>query len=492
MSEGVRVLKNQSVLLVICIKKRRENQVKKNEKIALDILESVGGKENISNVFHCMTRLRFNLKDKSLINQEEVDEIDGVLGLNIDSGEFQFIIGPSVGDVYDEVLMITGFERTEPIEECHDDFGKGHFSIKNVFNNIINVFSACMNPLVPIFVLLGMANVISALIGPDFLNFVSKESDIYRNFYWIGQAIIYFLPVLLALTASKAFKANTFLSLVLAGILLYPDFVALMETEGASYSVFGIPVASVTYGSSVIPIILIVWIQSYVEDFVNRVCPDAIKVIIVPLITVLIMLPISFCALGPLGNYIGVLLSQFFVHLNSIAGPLETMIVGALIPFFVAFGIGRPIFFICLTTLLSEGVEYAYLPLSIAVGNWLTMGVALGYIIKSKDKKSKQLGLTCFIANLLGGVSEPTLFGILLPNKKTYLPIIIGGAIAGLYTGIMRVGLYQFGPSNFLNVLGFVGGSNANFINGCIACGLGIVITFIMMMVLYKAEETAE
>src|SRR5699024_4717403 len=161
--------------------------------------------------------------------------------------------------------------------------------------------------------------------------------------------------------------------------------------------------------------------------------------------------PISLCALGPLGNYIGVALSSFVIWLNQTAGPLETLLVGALCPFITAFGIGRPIFFVCMTTLLTTGAEFAYMPYAMALTNWLSMGVALGYAVKSREAKKRQLGITCFLSNFLGGVSEPTLFGVLLPNKKAYLPVIIGGGIAGLYMGIMNVGMYQFGTSNFLN-----------------------------------------
>lgn len=463
----------------------------KNKKIANEILRFVGGIDNVNNVFHCMTRLRFVLKDERLFEKAEIENVEGVLGVNIDGREYQIIIGPTVDDVYQEFLELTGINRTETLDENLDKLPlKSSISLKGMFNKVINVFSECMNPLVPIFVLLGMANVISALIGPEFLNLVSEESNIYLNFYWVGQTIIYFLPILVAITASKKFKTNVYLSIVLASMLLYPEFVSLMSQEGAAYTVYGIPATSVSYSSSVIPIILIVWAQSYVEKLVSRFSPDSVKVISLPLATVLIMLPISLCALGPAGNYLGVFLSKLIVELNNVAGPIETMLVGAFIPFFTAFGIGRPIFFICLSTLISTGVEYAYLPIAIALGNWLAMGIALGYVVKSKDSKNKQLGITCFVANLLGGVSEPTLFGIMLPNKKTYLPAIIGGAVGGMYMGVMKVGLYQFGPSNFLNVLGFVGGSKSNFMHGIIACALGIVITFIMMMVLYKDEKS--
>ncbi len=459
----------------------------KYKEIAVNVLEQIGGKENVSNIFHCMTRLRFNLKDNGLVNEEAIKSINGVLGLHVDNGEIQIIIGPAVENVYNEMLKLTGIDRTAMIEENLDS--KKEFSVKVFFADVINSISACMNPLVPVFVLLGMINVIAALIGPQFLNLVTTDSNIYTNFYNVGQAIIYFLPVLIAVTASKKFKCNTYISLVLAGILLYPNFAELLNT--GTYTVFGIPAPAVAYSGSVIPIMLIVFAQGYVEKFINKMISDVVKVLLVPLLTVLVMLPIALCVLGPLGQYIGIGLAGAIMWLRQVAGPVETMLVAAFVPFMTAFGIGRPLFFVCLTTLLTTGSEFAYMPIAMVINNWLAMGVAIGFFLKSKNANNKQLGLTCFAANFLGGVSEPTLFGILLPNKKTYLPVIIGGGLAGLYLGFMNVGLYQFGASNFLNVMAFIGGDANNFLHGCIASGIAFVVTAALTFIMYKDEQQA-
>ncbi|MEF9967097.1 MAG: PTS transporter subunit EIIC [Longicatena sp.] len=456
--------------------------------LAQELLPLVGGETNITNVFHCMTRLRFNLKDLGLANQEDIQKVKGVLGLHVESGELQVIIGPSVDDVYNEIIKMTNLEETEKIKEDLDDKKKNIFTPKGIFNAVVNTFSSCMNPLVPIFVLLGMVNIIAILIGPGFLNLVTQDMDVYKNFYWIGQAIIYFLPIFLAVTTSRTFKTNVFISLLLSFLLLYPELVTLMSSGGV-YTVYGIPAASVTYSATVIPIILIIWCQSYAEKIINKIIPEVVKVILVPLVTILIMLPIALCALGPLGNYIGLLLANGIIWLRNVAGPVETMVVAAFAPFLTAFGIGRPVFFICMTTLLTTGSEFAYMPIAMVINNWVVMGVSSAFAFKSKTAARKQLGITCFLANFLGGVSEPTLFGILLPNKKTYLPAIIGGALSGLYLGIMNVGYYQFGPSNFLSPIGFIGGSNMNFIHGCIAAAIGFGATFLLMMFTYKEDK---
>jgi PTS system beta-glucosides-specific IIC component len=175
--------------------------------------------------------------------------------------------------------------------------------------------------------------------------------------------------------------------------------------------------------------------------------------------------------------------------LNQIAGPVGTALICATGFWLSVTGIGRPIFFVCMGMLFANGVEYAYMPYAMVVANFLSMGVSLGYAIRVRNKDKKQLGITCFISTLLGGVSEPTTFGIALPNKKTYLPMFIGGAVAGLYMGITKVGYYQFGPSNVLSVIGFISQNSSNLINGCISAGLAFAVTFVLMLVFFKEEE---
>lgn len=346
-----------------------------------------------------------------------------------------------------------------------------------------------MSPLIPLFVVVGMANVIAAVIGPSMLNLVSSESALYTNFYYIGQSILYFLPVLTAYTVSRKLGSNVLVSIALACLLLYPDLAGAMAAEGG-YTIYGIPVPDITYSSQLIPVLLIVWVQSYVEKFLNKHVPKVVNVLIVPFGTMAVMFPLGFCVLGPLGFYIGSALSQFIMWLYQTAGPVETMIVCAFIPFITVFGIGKPIFFSCLTVLLSTGVEYSYMGIAMVLNNWLAMGVAAAYILKTKSVERKQYGITSLASDFLGGVSEPTLFGIILPNRKTYLPIIMGGAVSGLYLGIMKVGYYQFGASNFLGVMGFIGGSgNSNFINGCIASALAFGVTFVMMLITFKEPD---
>lgn len=253
------------------------------KQIANDVLKKVGGAENINSVYHCMTRLRFKLKDESLVNLEQVKTIDGVMGAQFKEGLLQVIIGTSVDDVYRELIQLGNISEEHGIEEDNTAIEK-QFSIKNIGVGIVNAFSNSMGPLVNLFVALGMINTVAIIIGPTFLKLVSESSDIYNNFYQVGQAIIYFLPIFVAITASKYFKANTFISVALAAVMLYPAWIELMASEGG-YTIYGIQVANVSYDSQIVPIILTVFVQSYVEKVLNKIIPDYLKVIVTGVLT---------------------------------------------------------------------------------------------------------------------------------------------------------------------------------------------------------------
>lgn len=434
-----------------------------------------------------MTRLRLNLRDASKADIDGIRALDGVLGIQNDVGELQVIIGPKVEDVYNHFIELAGLEASEAIEENLDaDLVSTTPAWKRIPAKVLEAFSASMAPLIPLFVVVGVANVIAVLIGPAMLGLVSEDSAIYTNFYYIGQSILYFLPILTAYTASRFFKTSRLISLALAALLLYPDLIASLAQEGG-YTVYAIPAANVDYSAQLIPTLLVVWTQSYVERGLKRVVPEAVDVLLVPFGTVAIMFPLALCVLGPLGFCIGEALAQLLSWLYSTAGPIETMVVTAAMPFLTVFGVGKPIFFAAMTVLMSTGTEYSYMGQAMVLNNFLIMGVCLGYIVKVKDAKKRQYGITSLVANALGGVSEPTLFGIVLPNPKTFLPIVLGGAVGGLAYGLMNVGYHQFGPSNVLSVIGFLGGSGmSDFIGGCIASALCFVVAFIAMLVLYK------
>lgn len=358
--------------------------------------------------------------------------------------------------------------------------------LKHVIDSLLDFFMNCMGRLVPIFILLGLFSSVSIILGPSFLNLISEDSDLYTNFKFVSDSIAYFVPVVLAYSASLYFKTDTIISLTLALLLLFPDFISAVAS---SYTIYGIRVPQVSYVSSILPIILTVIVQKYVEKFAKKIVPESLQMSLVPFLIVLIMLPLEFCALGPIGTAVSNLLAIGVANLYALAGPVETTVVSAIQPYLCAFGFARPLFFVGTDLLLKNGVEYTYLPFAMGTSNFVAMGIALGYFVKTRKKKEKQLGLSAFVSACIGGVSEPMLFGILLSHKKSILPTIIAGATGGLLCGLLKVGYYNMGPSSLFGLISYVSADKTNLINACIATGASFIISFVLMLILYKDEE---
>lgn len=462
----------------------------KNYKNLCDqLIERVGGKGNIKDVLHCMTRLRFTLKDRGLAKEDDVNKIEGVLGTTEAEGEFHVIIGPIVEDVYNQLIGILGIEASAMLDQNLDGPRK-KVTLKGIGNGILNAVAGCFGPLVPIFIIMGIFNTIGIIIGPNVLKIVSVKSDIYTNFYWVGQAILYFLPMFTAYTASKKFKSNILITMTVAAFMLYPSFTALADV-GTGYTFFGIPITLVNYSSSVIPIIVIAWIQSYVERFINKYLPNTLKSILGPTVVTIIIIPLALIGIGPFGTWIGDALTWLINALDHVAGPLATALMGAISLLGTGMGFIRPIFFAGVATLTKQGAESLILPTCFITQNWCTFGAVAAFIIRSKTKQNRTLGITCFTSAFLGGVSEPSIFGIFFNHKKIMAATMIGGTAAGLFGGLMNVTQYYFGPTSFLNVLGAIGeGGMGNFYCACIMAGIGCVVSFVLTMILYKGEDT--
>ena len=272
--------------------------MEKNQQIAASVLELVGGKENISFVTHCMTRLRLNLKDESIVDDEKVKKIKGVLGVAHSGGQYQIIIGQNVPKVYKVVCETGGFQQEAAIEENLDQ-PKEKRTLKTIGSNIMNYMSGAMTQLIGVMIGAAMFKTVLVLIGPDMLKLISAESDTYLLLNAIYNAFYYFLPVFLGYSAAKKLGANVTLGMMMGTLLLVPDFVSLIGTK-ESISIYGLLRAPVqSYAQSVLPILLAVAIMSVVETFFKKVVPDVLSTIFVPTLTIAVMVPFLFCVCGP-------------------------------------------------------------------------------------------------------------------------------------------------------------------------------------------------
>lgn len=450
------------------------------------ILELVGGKDNVASVTHCATRLRIRTKDEDKVNAEAVKALSGVMGTQKNVGELQVIIGPAVDDVYQEFIKIGGFKEEKAIDENLDGGKKG---FKGVINTFFEAMTGCISPVVYAFVVMGMFKSISAIFGPSLLGWISAESDLYILLEGIGNAVTYFLPFLLAYSSSQKLGANTIVSLVLAAILLSPAVTGVVAA-GNPFKVFGIfPMTLIDYSSSFLPIILIVAVQAYVEKLLNKIIPSVLKTILVPTLTVAIMAVLGLCVLGPIGQWLGNGLASLVMLLSEHAGWLEGALVCSMYVFMVAFGLGGPVFLATFAVYMQTGTDYLYFPFMVIYGMAL-VGIDLGYIIKTKSNDERQTGLVALTSQLLGSVSEPTIYGVLFRNKTLLAIEIVACAIAGFYCGLTHTAVVgmTFGLPVVGSFICFSGLTTANMVNGCISVVLGFALALIGTLVFYKEE----
>lgn len=455
---------------------------KKNyDQLANQILELVGGRENITFFAHCMTRLRFNVKDKGLVNIEQIENLEDLVGCQWSGDQFQIIVGDAVNSVYDVICVIGGFQVESVVDENLDGQKSEKLTLKQIPNRIIETLSACMSPLLPLLIAVGLFSALYSIIGPSCLNLVSEDSDFYQLFYNVAQAGIFFLPVAVTITASKRFGCNTMSVLLIIFVTLYPSFTTILM--GGNFTVFSIPVTPTMYSGQIIPAILICWIMSYVERIFKRILPEVLKTTLLSVITVIIMLPISLCILAPAGYFIGTGISNVLIGAYNIAGPLGTALVGLCWMPLIVGGMHMPLGMLASVTFIAQGVEYTVLPISLATV-FLAATANVAVLLKTKSKKEKELSVSGLVSILLGGVVEPSLYGIYLKHKKVLVSYLIGHMVAGFIIGLLQVGYYVPTASNFLSILGYLGPEMSNLINAVIAIVVGAIVVFILIMIL--------
>ena len=442
-----------------------------NRKIAEDVLKAVGGSANVTHATHCMTRLRLTLKDEKIADDNVIKKIDGVLGVVHQGGQTQIIIGQNVPKVYQAFCEIGGIAAGSAAAEA--DKPKEKLTAKAVFNNILNYLSGSLTPLIPVIIAAAMFKTIMAIIGPDMLGIASAESDIYRLLDFVYDAGFYFLPIYLGYTAAKKIGTSEVLAMFLGGVLLAPDFMAIVEA-GQPFRVFGIPTSLNNYSQSVLPMILSVFVLKYVHNFFKKHVPDTLSTIFVPLLTMVVMIPVSLCALAPLGANVGAIISTGLLSFGAVGGFVAVAVIAALWEFLVMSGMHMVLIVTMITIIMTEGSEAMVSPAA-TCATMAAIGMALGAFFRLKDKKEKSLSMGYFISGILGGVTEPALYGLGFKYKKPFIGMMIGGAIGGLYAGLTHVASYAVGATNFLIVLGFAAGGTANLVNGTISCVISLV-----------------
>jgi PTS system beta-glucosides-specific IIC component len=448
-------------------------EMAKYTELANDIVDNVGGKENIVSLTHCVTRLRFNLKDESKANDDILKDMDGVVTVMKTGGQYQVVIGNHVPEVYKEVTEVAGIAAESTNTE------KKSMSFKEKFFDLITGI------MLPSIALLSASGIIKGLNTIfSITGLYGMDSSYYLLVNAIGDALFFFMPVVLGLNTARKLNVNQFLGLVTGMILCYPAI------NGIDLTFFGFEM-NATYTSSVLPVILIVALEAPLERFFNKVIPDVVKTFIVPILVLLIAIPIGFILIGPLANAVGFLLGDWMQTIIAFSPIVAGIIVGGFWQVFVMLGVHMVLLIPSITALIS-GTPDSFMPL-IAGVSFAQTAVVLAIWLKSKDRKLKNIAFPAWISGIFG-VTEPAIYGVTLPRIKMFVLSCIGGAIGGGIIGLLNVKVYTMAGMGIFSLPGAINpetGSMSDLINMVIGIVVAFAISFVAAYILYKDEEVA-
>ena len=483
----------------------KENRLmpSKYDGLARIIIQNVGGKSNINSVAHCITRLRFKLKDESKANKDVLEATDGVIKVMQSGGQYQVVIGNNVADVYDAVLEVGHFQGAGTVDEDGNavDDGESDGGKKSPVSILIDMISGVIQPTLGVLAATGIIKGLLALFS--FLNILPATSGTYQVLYAVGDGFFYFLPIILGYTAAKKFKMNEFIGIALC----YPAMVNITggevlgtlfagtAFEMSYYTTFlGIPVIMPAsgYTSSVVPIIIACALGAMLEKWLRKVIPDVIKLFVVPFLTLVVMVPLTYLVIGPIATILCNLLTAIFSVIYGIpvvGGLIAGVLIGASCQVLVIFGLHWGLVPLGLINYATLGYDFILSPYFCV--SFAQTFVVLAMLLKTRDDKLKKIALPAFISGIFG-VTEPAIYGVTLPKKKPFIYSCIGGAIGGGFIGFVGArsytmgGLGLFGLPSYIDTVGDTGIQSLIYV--VIGTVIASVIGFVLTWVLYKDE----
>lgn len=453
-----------------------------HDKLAADVLAAVGGKENVSSATHCITRLRFNLKDAGIPKEEEIKKIPGVLGVVQAGGQYQIVIGPEVSQVYPKVAALLDNGGAAP--------SGGEAPKGSLADRIIDTISGIFTPVLPALTASGMLKAVLAILVA--FKLVNNTSSTYQVINFMADATFYFLPILLAGSAAKKLGCNVYLAMMLGGMLIHPNFVNLVagaKETGEAIRIFGLPIYNATYASSVIPILLGVLLMSKVEPFANKISPKPIRFFTAPLITMFVVGIATLCVLGPVGYVISSWLGSFVNGLGNVAPWLAPTLLGLFLPFLVMTGTHHALTSIGINNRMTLGFDTIIYPGQLA-SNVAQGAAALAVSLKTKDSQLKQLSSATGITAVCG-ITEPVLYGVTMKIKTNMIAAMAGGGVGGFFMGIMKTKNFSGGSPGLLTLPSYIGleAPMSNFYFACAGAAIAFVVSFAVSFVLFKDEK---
>ena len=482
--------------------------MKNFEELASKIIELVGGKENVAHAAHCLTRLRITPKDTSLVKLDELKKL-GVLGAQMVGDQVQVIIGTDVGEVYNSFVKASGVERVAAIDENLDpDLVKPKKTIKDILGSIMPAIVSCVFPILPALLACGMLQAVIMLLVN--LKVLAADSPTVATFTWIYNVAFHALPVLVGYAASKRFGVKTAMGILMGAILIDPSFLELVAAgQGATIPqpggppkiipgtgnagfLFGMAIYPANYQSTILPVIMCVFVMSYVEKLLNKIIPKQVRFVFVPLLEILIMAPLGLLVLAPLTHRLSEAFAGLLIKaVMSPLGPVVICLLCAFYPFIVIAGLH----FNLMAVAMAIGNRYGKNVLTAPAGflfQYTQAAACLAVGIKAKDPDRRSIALSCAFSDAVPGISEPGMYGVTFKYKTPLYAAMIGSAVGGIVCAILNVGSYAGGPPGLFTFPMFInpaGGGMTDLRNMIIAIVIAAIVTFVLTMILYKDEK---
>lgn len=475
-------------------------------KVASTILEDVGGKENVKDLTRCFTRLRFILMDPGKANKAKLTKDEGVIQVVEAQGEYQVVCGAKVDKIYEAILPMLNVKRDSSDADLSANASAGEAITEqkqSVWNKILQTISQIFTPIVPAIAASGLIK--GLLSAFSRLGWMDPAGSTYIILFAASNIIFYYMPVFLAYTSSKAFKCSRVAAMVLGAFLCYPAIDTLITDTATASTIFGLPVIKTaftigestkvfSYTESVIPIILSVWVLSYLEKFLKKVVPEILQIILVPGLSLIIMLPVMLCVVGPVGAYIGYFLQWIYSAIISFSPALGGAMIGGLWGVAVIFGAHRALLPIGLNDVAVTasahkcGAGHNTLMCYAGAANFAQAGAALGVMLKTKSKELRGVAASATVSAFLVGITEPAIYGCNLRLKKPMIAAIIAGAAGGAIMGIGGASNHGFANNGILTIATYYCSDNtfgmflAYLIGICVAffgaCALTMILGF--------------
>ena len=395
--------------------------------MAEQIIKNVGGVDNVLQLTHCVTRLRFQLKDYNIANRDIVKDIDGVLSIVEGNNQFQIVVGDEVEYIYDAInkkYRINDFSSNQHSKN----------SSKNIVINILNKLTVIFNPIVTALAGAGMLKALLVILST--YNFLATTDSTYKILSAAGNSVFYFLPLFLAISCAKAFNCNIFISLGIVASLMEPNFTSLIKNNGDIVNFFMFPLVLMSYSGTLIPAIFSIYIYSKLEIILKKIIPKSLELFLSSMIALMIMVPLTIMVIGPIGVFLGDAVGNIINVISNKSGLFAGALIGGSWTLLVMLGIHWGVVPIMVNTISRLGFDVIR-PM-IAAATFASSGAAFGVFLKSKNKKTKAFALSSLLPSLLGGITEPIIYGISIKYKKPFVAQIIAGTVAGAFLGATK------------------------------------------------------